>query len=325
MIIKLFSQLLIVGALMQLAPVDAGAIQDRATLPDAPERGFDLLAAHDVLTSRLPEAKNKDIAPVSVRPTSVGVVTSAQSAIVMDRASGEVLFEKNVHTPRAIGSITKLMTAHVFLQGNPDLDAPATLLSQDIRLGASQHLSLSDTYTVRGLLEASLIGSDNTATAALARLSGLSLGDFVARMNEEAAVLGMQYTTFADTTGLSSNNRSVVSDIAIMLDKLFENELLQEITQMPTATIVGTSGRSYFIQTTDDLLTTFVNEPPYGIVGAKTGFLPEAGYCLGTVFDHEDAGELIVVVLGSNSKKGRFQDVKSLAVWAYDTFAWQTL
>ncbi len=325
MIVKLLSQLLLVGTLMQVVPADMSMVEQLATLPEAPTRSFDLLAAHDLVTSRLPDAKNKRVAPVSHRPTSVGVVTSAQSAIVMDRASGEILFEKNVHVPRAIGSITKLMTAHVFLLGNPDLNAPVTLSSQDVRLGASQHLSLSDTYTVRNLLEASLVGSDNTSTAALARLSGLSLGDFVAKMNEEAAVLGMQRTTFADTTGLSSNNRSVVSDIAIMLDRLFENETLREVTQLPSVTITGVSGRSYFVNSTDDLLSTFVNQAPYGIVGAKTGFLPEAGYCLGTVFSHEDGGELIVVVLGSESKQGRFQDVKSLAVWAYDTFTWQSL
>ena len=322
---KLFSQLLLVGTLMQVVPADVGMIEQLATLPEAPARSFDLLAAHDMLTSSLPEAKNKTIAPVSNRPTSVGVVTSAQSAIVMDRASGEVLFEKNVYIPRAIGSITKLMTAHVFLQSSPDLNAPATLSSADIRLGASQHLSLSDSYTVQDLLEASLVGSDNTATAALARLSGLSGGDFIARMNEEAALLGMQHTTFADTTGLSSDNRSVVSDIAVMLDRLFENEILREVTQLPYVTVAGSSGRSYFINSTDALLSTFVNQAPYSIVGAKTGFLPEAGYCLGTVFDHENGGELIVVVLGSESKQGRFQDVKSLAVWAYDTFTWQTL
>ena len=150
-------------------------------------------------------------------------------------------------------------------------------------------------------------------------------GDFVARMNEEAADMGMQDTTFDDTTGLSSKNRSVVMDIALMLDTILENEIIQEITQQSSVAVTGASGRTYTIKSTDELLATFVNQSPYAIVGAKTGFLPEAGYGLGTIFSHEDAGEVIVVVLGSESKDGRFQDVKSLAVWAYETFDWPGL
>jgi D-alanyl-D-alanine carboxypeptidase len=70
---------------------------------------------------------------------------------------------------------------------------------------------------------------------------------------------------------------------------------------------------------------SFVNQAPYEILGGKTGFLPEAGYCLGSIFSHDGAGEVIVVVLGSETKEGRFQDVKSLAVWAYQTFDWSSL
>lgn len=325
MFIKLISQLLVATALFQFFPADAGELELYATQPESVERHFDLLETYEHLSQRLPAAADRNRAPVKVDVTSMGVVTTAQSAIVVDRTSGEVLFEKNIHDPRSIGSITKLMTAYVFMQTNPDLDAEATLLSEDVRLGASMKLPVGETVTVRNLLEASLIGSDNTSTAALARLSGMPLSDFIARMNESAALMGMQQTTFADTTGLSSNNRSVVTDLVTMLDEILKDETIRDITQIPEIVITGASGRQYYIDSTDELLETFVNEPPYEIVGAKTGFLPEAGYCLGTIFDHENAGELIVVVLGSESKSGRFQDVKSLAVWAYDVHEWSQL
>lgn len=325
MFIQLFSQLLVATAMFQFFPADAGELELYATQPELVEQRFDLLETYEHFSQRLPAATNRDQAPVKVDLTSMGVVTSAQSAIVMDRTSGEVLFEKNIDEARSIGSITKLMTAHVFMQTNPDLNATATLQSEDVRLGASMKLPVGETVTVRNLLEASLIGSDNTSTAALARLSGMPLSDFIARMNESAAMMGMQQTTFADTTGLSSNNRSVVTDLSVMLDEILKDQTIREITQMPTASITGSSGRTYVITSTDELLNTFVNEPPYEIVGAKTGYLPEAGYCLGTIFDHEDGGELIVVVLGSESKSGRFQDVKSLAVWAYDVHDWSQL
>lgn len=325
MILKLFTQLVLAGTFLQFFPADAGELEMRATLPEAPSRAFDLFEAYEVLSHRLPEAPNRDLAPVKLVSTSMGVVTSAQSAIVVDRASHKVLFEKNVAEPRAIGSITKLMTAFVFLQTNPELDAPATLISEDLRYGATIHLSLGDTVTVGDLLMASLVGSDNTSTAALARLSGMSLGDFIARMNETAAEFGMQRTTFDDTTGLSSKNVSVVTDLVIMFDKILENETIAQITELSSVSITGASGRTYVINSTDELLGTFVDQAPYDIIGGKTGFLPEAGYCLGTIFSHENGGEIIVVVLGSETKQGRFQDVKSLAVWAYKTFGWQNL
>ncbi|MBI4435565.1 D-alanyl-D-alanine carboxypeptidase [Candidatus Uhrbacteria bacterium] len=325
MIIKLFTQLLLASAVLQFFPADAGELETRATLPTASTRSFDLFEAYEVISHRLPEAPDRPRAPVKLVSASMGVVTSARSAIVVDRASHEVLFEKNVAEPRAIGSITKLMTVYLFLQGNPDLDAPATLTSEDLRFGAELHLAIGETVTVRDLLKASLIGSDNSSTAALARLSGMSEGDFIARMNETAAEFGMQRTTFDDATGLSSKNVSVVSDLAILFDKILENETIAEITQLSQATIVGSSGRRYLVESTDELLGTFIDQPPYDIIGGKTGFLPEAGYCLGTIFSNENGGEIIVVVLGSETKEGRFQDVKSLAVWAYKTFDWPTL
>lgn len=323
MIINVFTQLVFASALLQFFPADVGELEYLATESHASTQTFDLFRAYDVISYRLPMAPDREIAPTKKEPTSMGVVTSAQSAMVLDRASGTALFEKNVSQPRSIGSITKLMTAYVFLETRPDLDEQVSLLSEDIRYGASLHLSIGEVFTKRDLLKASLIGSDNTSTAALARLSGMSSGDFIARMNEVAAQFGMQQTTFDDTTGLSSKNVSVVSDLVVMFDQILKNDLIREITEQARVSITSASGRTYSIDSTDELLGTFVDEPPYNILGGKTGFLPEAGYCLGTIFSHEDGKEIIVVVLGSHTKQGRFQDVKSLAVWAYDTFEWE--
>jgi D-alanyl-D-alanine endopeptidase (penicillin-binding protein 7) len=320
MILKLFSQLVLTTTLFQFFPVDASRIEIRALESEGQKNAFDVLSSYEREGGRLPVSA--DLVPTKVNEQSLGVVTEARSAVVIDRHSKEVLFEKNIFQPRSIGSITKLMTAFIFVSGNPDMNAGEVIIAEDVRLGATMHLPVGEEFTVRQLLEASLVGSDNTATSAIARLSGMSESDFVASMNETAAEIGMQNTTFDDTTGLSSKNRSVVTDIALMLDTVFANEIIREITQQASVSIKGGSGRVYTIKNTDELLNSFVNENPYSIVGAKTGFIPEAGYCLGTIFSREGAGEVIVVVLGSESKSGRFQDVKSLAVWAYDTFAW---
>lgn len=322
MIIRLLTQVLLATTLLQLYPADAGVVERYATLPAAESRTAGAYDALTLLGRTLPVAPDASRAPVKVDPTSVGVVTSAVSAIVVDRATGAVLYEKNSADPRSIGSISKLMTAFVFLKGNPDLSAAAAIAPEDVRSGGVQHVSVGDPVTVADLFHASLVGSDNSATASLVRLSGMSEGDFVARMNETAAEIGMRETTFLDPTGLSAENRSIAPDLVRLVDEAMKVDAIREATEMPAVSFRGGSGRVYSIETTDDLLHSFLNQPPYKVIGGKTGFLPEAGYCLGSLVAENDGHELLVVVLGSETINGRFQDVKALAAWAYKVYQW---
>ncbi len=324
MMFRLLIQTAFALGLLQAYPPDAGVVEQRARLPQAADRPapagvYEALA----LAQRpLPMAHDARRGPVKVDPTSIGVATSAVSAIVVDRETGETLFEKNTDVPRSIGSITKLMTAYVFLQGEPDLNARASVRSEDVRLGGIQHVAVGDDVRVRDLLEASLVASDNSATASLVRLSGLSHADFIARMNETAAEMGLRATTFVDEAGLSPENRSIAPDVARMLHAILDVELIRAMTEQSHAVFTSASGRTYELSSTNELLGGFLNEPPYRIVGGKTGYLPEAGYCFGAVFDKDGGGEIIVVVLGSDSRQGRFQDAKALAAWAYKVFDW---
>jgi D-alanyl-D-alanine endopeptidase (penicillin-binding protein 7) len=217
------------------------------------------------------------------------------------------------------------MTAMVFLEGNPDLSARTMLEDADWREGGVQHLPIKDSVLVRDLLRASLIASDNTATAAIARLSGKDFQAFVVRMNQKAFDLGMHQATFADETGLSPDNRATVADVAILLHAAMAVPIIREITNQPVAEIRMGSGRYFRMETTDELLESYLNQSPYRIVGGKTGYLPTAGYCLGTVVSDAQGHELIVVALGSETKADRFDDVKDLAAWAFKVFTWESL
>ncbi|MBI4713911.1 D-alanyl-D-alanine carboxypeptidase [Candidatus Uhrbacteria bacterium] len=320
MIFKLFTQVILASTLLQMFPVDARDLEKIATLPDSSERVVGTYSIFDLSTVETDSVRKN--APVKKDGSRLGIITTAVSALVMDRNSGAILFEKNRQTPRAIGSITKLMTAYVFLKTNPDLDAPASLIQEDIRLGGIQHIPLLEVVTIRDLFYASLVSSDNSATSALVRLSGMSEGDFVAKMNETAASIGMQQTQFVDPTGLSSKNTSIVTDLARLLDEAAKIETIKDATQKSTHIVNSVSGKTFTFTSTDDLLQSFMNQPPYKIIAAKTGFLPEAGYCLATLFSRNGTDEILVIVLGSDSDSGRFQDVKSLAAWAYDAYEW---
>jgi D-alanyl-D-alanine endopeptidase (penicillin-binding protein 7) len=321
MILNFFSQFILATTLLQVLPVDVGDVERLAQSAQAQNEPPSLYDAFSLPAVQLPQA-DPVRAPVKVKPYSLGVVTSAVSAIVVDRKTKQVLFQKNIDAPRSIGSMTKLMTAYVFLQTQPDLQRRAKLESKDYRAGGIQHISMDEELTIKDLLYASLISSDNSATAALVRLSGMTNEDFVSKMNVTARSIGMTRTTFVDPTGLSPKNESVVSDLVSMLDLVAQQAIIQDATQRDQFVVTVASGKTYELKSTDALLQSFIHEAPYHIVAGKTGFLPEAGYCLGNIISKEGSGEILVVVLGSETNADRFQDIKSLVVWTYETFKW---
>ncbi|MEK7105249.1 MAG: serine hydrolase [Patescibacteria group bacterium] len=318
---RMLFQTLLTLSLVQVVPVDGGAIERAADLPTASVRSAVASAAVLANTeAHLPTSENRG--PTRVDATSAGVVTSAQSVLVVDRESRLPLYAKEPDAVRPIGSISKLMTALVFLNTNPNLNTVVPILPEDMREGGRIYLGLNDPVSLRDLLHASLVGSDNTATMSLVRLSGLTETDFVARMNEKAKELGMKASTFHDPTGLSADNVSTARDIVHLLEAVQSESEIASTIILPEVTILQESGREVTIPTTDDLLTSFINEPPYQMLGGKTGYLPEAGYCIGVGVHHENAGDIFIVLLGSDTKATRVQEVKGLAAWTYRVFTW---
>lgn len=323
MIYKAIAEIILAASLIQIFPVNNGIVEGYVKLPETGFRsmvGFEELSA--AMRPSLPMAGEAIRGPKKIRPESLGVITAATTALVIDAVSGAVLFEKNADEARSIGSMTKLMSALIFLSANPDLNAPSAIESVDFRAGGRQHIPTGKIVTIRDLLLASLVSSDNTATAALVRLSGLSESDFTALMNEKAAEIGMIRTTFVDSTGLLPDNRSTAPDLVILLRTALADETIRYATEQAVMIVTDAEGKTYQLENTNELLTGFVNQNPYKIVGGKTGYLPEAGYCLGIEAQKDDGKNIFVVVLGSDSAVGRLNDVKALTVWAYQTYEW---
>jgi len=323
MIYKALAEIILAASLVQIFPVDAGVVESYSKLPTAASRySVNISELVKMAYPTFPIAENINLPPKKIRPESMGVVTAAASALVQDAKSGAVLYEKNAAEPRSIGSVTKLMTALVFLSANPDLNQEVFLVSEDLREGGRQHVPINKIITVKDLLLASLVSSDNSATAAIARLSGLSENDFVAKMNQKAIEIGMTETNFSDPTGLSSENRATAHDVVALLHTALENENIRLATEQAATTITDKDGSVYQLENTNELLIGFINQNPYKIVGGKTGYLPEAGYCLGVQMEKDSGKDIFVVVLGSDSLAGRLNDVKALTVWAYQTYEW---
>ena len=321
MIFKAITRLVFATTLVNLFPVDAGYYQwqaDAAVDIDRPAwSSQELRLAMEVL----PEAQARYDAPVKVDTDSFGIVTSARSALVVDRDSGAILFAKQPDQLRAIGSVTKLMSALVFLDTEPDLSQYVTLDPKQDYVGGGRHyVAFYEPVLLEDVLAASLVGSDNTATQSLARFSGLDIEDFIARMNEKAVELEMTNSMFADPTGVDPDNLSTARDLVTLLEVADENEIIKSFMQSSSTTL-SQSGNSITVNNTNVLLTSFLNNGNYDVLGGKTGFLPEAGYVLATTVQEGDHA-VHVIVMGAESKDARADEAKGLAAWAFKTFSW---
>lgn len=268
----------------------------------------------------LPRAEDRYAWPALRDPESLGVAVTAASAIVVDRDNGKVLFEKNADEARPIASITKLMTALVFLDTDPDFAAVIEIESSDHEPADSTFFEIGERLTVRDAWHAALIGSANDAARALVRASGLAHDEFVRRMNARARALGMTSTRFVEPTGIDVANVSTARELTHLIRAAREAQLIREATERSTYEVrVGRGTRR--VRSTNLLLTSFLAAPPYDFVVGKTGSLDEAGFCLAISVDQGTHG-VIVVGLGSIDHFSRFADVKALAYWAFTKWEW---
>jgi len=241
-----------------------------------------------------------------------GGVVYARNAILLDPTTDSILYQKNADTPAPIASLTKLMTAIVFLEQNPDLRRTVEVTREDLRGAGHTQLRNHEQAPLYDLFHMSLMCSDNAATRVLVRSSGLESDAFVERMNRKAHDLGLDHTQFVETTGLDERNVSTATDIARLLRVAADNALIRDITTTPSyqfAAARPTRRRPvrHNIANTNRLLHNRTIEVSCG----KTGFILEAGYCLAT-WVHSRGHEMIAVVLGAPTNATRFADVVRL-------------
>ncbi|MEY4744681.1 MAG: D-alanyl-D-alanine endopeptidase precursor [Candidatus Parcubacteria bacterium] len=260
--------------------------------------------------------------PAKKDPNRLGIETSSRAVMVADWKTGASLFEKNADAPQSIASVTKLMTALVFLDHDPDWQAVVEITGRDQRPGGVPYLIPGEQVTVRDLFNVSLVPSANEATVALARSTGFTDEEFVAKMNETAASLGMTGATFVDPTGLDSKNQATARDVAILVRKALERPEISEVVTKREYRFTAKTGLPHVVRSTDELLGSFLDAPPYHFLGGKTGFIEEAGYCFGAAAEDADKNGVIAVVLGAPTKELRFKEVKSLMYWAFDSYSW---
>ena len=197
---------------------------------------------------------------------------SAQSAILVDCETGRVLYAKNADEPRAIASITKLLTALVAVECQPDVSQTVTIRAEWTgAAGSSLYLKEGDTITLEGLLYGLLLNSGNDAAVAIAGYCAGDVDTFVDWMNQRASDIGMTNSHFVNPNGLSHEDHySTAADMAKLARVVMDNEILARIVATKSITIDGRSFTNH-----NKLLWQYE-----GCVGMKTGYTDKAGRTL---------------------------------------------
>ena len=298
------SMLLTAYLAVSAVPAEAGPVTPTASAP-APSRG-----AHVTIATRTGTVASTTVRRHRYRsrhryrvPPEGGVY--ARNAILLDPSTGEVLFEKNSSRSVPIASLSKLMTAIVFLEQKPDFDREVEITREELAGAGHTQLRRGEVVPLGELLRMSLMSSDNCATRAIALESGIAPDEFIVRMNRKAIELGLTGTRFVEFTGLDERNVSTAADVARLLHAAANEPLIAEITTTRSYEF-RTARRRHQIGNTDRLLYG-----RYEVLGGKTGFIREAGYCFAT-WVRAGGRDLIAVVLGAPTNATRFADAVRL-------------
>ncbi len=248
------------------------------------------------------------------------------AAVVYVPASKQFIYEFKGEMPRTAASLTKLVSGLTVLRQGPAWGKVVSVSSRDEVGGGRLRVSPGSRLSLRDLWMAAIGSSANNATMALARVTGLSRGVFVQRMNQAAKALGATHTTLVEPSGMDPANMTTARDMARIAEAAFREPMMRSATTRATYRIAVVGERqSRELKTT---IAPFILDPDVWTLGGKTGYLEESMYNLAARLRNVDAQgkpiagtDVIVVVLGAPTKDGSFQSVKRLAQWAWQHHA----
>ena len=265
------------------------------------------------------------LTPLPVRaaePEAAGLDVTAPAAVLMERATGTLLFEKNAHEALPPASVTKVMTLLLVLEaldeGRIGWDDTVTASEAAAAKGGSQiYLEPGEGLPLREMLKSVAVASANDCACALAEHVAGSEAAFVDRMNRRAAELGMADTHFVNCTGLddgpdADTHRTSAHDIALMSRALLAHDEIRDYTTIWMDSV--RDGR-FGLANTNKLIRFYP-----GATGLKTGYTSRAGYCLSASAERGGV-EYIAVVLDCASSADRFSDAKVLLDYGFANYA----
>ena len=257
--------------------------------------------------------------PVQAAPAELPV----KSALLMDAATGQILYEQNIHQRLAPASVTKVMTMLLIMEaidsGKIQWEDMVTTSEAAAAKGGSQiYLKVGEQMSVTDMVKSIAVSSANDAACAMAEHLQGSEEAFVQIMNRRAGELGMSDTHFVNCTGLdddpaAAGHLTSAHDIALMSRELLVNH--PKIMEYTTIWMDTIRNGSFGLSNTNKLVRFYP-----GATGLKTGFTHGAGYCLSASAQREGL-HLIAVVLGAENSAQRFSACKQLLDWGFANYA----
>ena len=258
-------------------------------------------------------------------PVSAGAVeleVGGKSALLMDVATGTVLYEKNAHEKLSPASVTKVMTLLLIMEaidsGKIGWDDTVTASETAAAKGGSQiYLKVGENMSVSDMVKSIAVSSANDCACAMAEHIAGSEAAFVDMMNGRAQQLGMNDTNFVNCTGLddgadAGEHLTTSHDIALMSRELLNHE---EIRNYSTVWMDSVRGGSFGLSNTNKLIRFYP-----GATGLKTGFTSAAGYCLSASAER-DGIQFIAVVMNCETSDQRFSSAKSLLDYGFANYS----
>lgn len=249
---------------------------------------------------------------------AAGPEVNAKAVLLMEKTTGQVLYEEHAHDPLELASVTKVMTMLLIMEaleeGTITKETMVPVSATAAGMGGSQvYMKEGESFSVHDMLKAIAVASGNDACVAMAEYLAGSESTFVEKMNARAAELGMENTVFVNCTGLpAEGHHSSAYDIALMSRALIQNH--PDIRTYTTIWMDTLRDGTFQLANTNKLIRFYE-----GATGLKTGFTDAAGYCMSATAER-DGMELIAVILKSSTRDIRNEAAKSLLSYGFANY-----
>ena len=249
--------------------------------------------------------------PVVLDPAKLKLASA--NVLVLDATDNRPVYAKAADDVTPIASLTKLMTAIVTLDAGQSLDETLAIDMDDLDFikGSHSRLRIGTELPRREMLRLALMSSENRAASSLARAYPGGTNAFVAEMNVKARMLGMTHTHYADATGLSPENVSTASDLALVVGAAAHYPLIREFSTTASHYVeVQPTGQWLGFNNTNNL----VRNAQWDIQLSKTGYIREAGKCL-VMLTTIGSRPFVIVLLDSAGRFTRLGDAHRVRHW----------
>lgn len=251
---------------------------------------------------------------------AIDLAKNAESSILMEASTGEIIYEKNKDERLAPASMTKMMSLIIIMEeiekGNLKLNQIITVSENAASMGGSQiYLEKNEKMSVDDLLKGICMASANDAVVALSEVISGNEDEFVKRMNKKAKELGLKNTNFMNATGLDDDEHySSAYDMALIARELVKHKKVLEYSSNYEDYLRENTNKKFWLVNTNKLIKTYD-----GMDGLKTGYTENAGYCL-TATARRNNMRLISVVMKESDSKIRNNETSEILDYGFNLY-----